>query len=116
MQIRLKRAYDPLERADGLRILVDRLWPRGVAKVEAHLDLWPKEVAPSPALRQWFNHDPARWADFQQRYKDELRANPALDALVEAIRGRNVTLVYGAKDREHNHAIVLASVLRAKLR
>lgn len=111
MPIYLKRVYDPPAPDDGLRILVDRLWPRGLSKATAHLDLWAKEVAPSTALRQWFNHDPARWAEFQRRYTDELQENPAVAALDDRVGGHTATLLYGAKDIEHNHAIVIRAFL-----
>ena len=111
-RLRLKRAYEPAERADGMRILVDRLWPRGVSKAEAALDEWIKEVAPSTALRKWFGHDPARWAEFQRRYREELRGQSAeLDRIRDLARTRLVTLVYSARDEEHNDAVVLRSVL-----
>lgn len=110
----LKRAYEfPTER-DGERILVDRLWPRGVAKGELRLDGWLKEVAPSPELRKWFGHDPARWAEFRRRYERELSRPEVRPRLVELARrgsrGR-LTLVYAAKDELHNHAVVLRGFL-----
>lgn len=112
MGILLKRAYEPPDPSDGFRVLVDRLWPRGVAKASAHIDLWLKEVAPSPFLRQWFGHDPSKWAEFRERYVLELRDNPeAVGQLTEHLRHGALTLVYGAKDREHNHALVLKAYL-----
>jgi uncharacterized protein YeaO (DUF488 family) len=115
--LRVKRVFDPPEESDGARILVDRLWPRGLRKEDAALSLWLKEAAPSTALRQWFGHDPARWVEFERRYRDELRQNDAAIAGLEALlqRGR-VTLLYAARDTEHNHALVLASFLHARLR
>lgn len=112
MDIALKRAYETPASADGRRILVDRLWPRGLTKGQAQIDLWLKEVAPSNALRQWFAHDPAKWAEFGQRYRSELRHNPALDEL-QALAQQHVrlTLVYAAKDELHNQAQVLKDVL-----
>lgn len=110
--LRLKRAYDPAEPGDGVRILVDRLWPRGVSKEKAALDDWIKEVAPSTALRKWFGHDPARWAEFQHRYRAELREQPAvLDHIRALAKVHVVTLVYSAHDTQHNDAVVLRSVL-----
>lgn len=106
----LKRAYDPPSDEDGERILVDRLWPRGLAKDEARLSSWLKEIAPSPELRKWYGHDPSRWGEFRRRYETELRS-PEKRALVEGLAGKSrrgvVTLVYGARDRERNHAVVL---------
>jgi uncharacterized protein YeaO (DUF488 family) len=113
MQLRLKRVYDPPAKADGQRILVDRVWPRGVKKADAALDLWLKEVAPSTALRKWFNHDPEKWPEFQRRYRAELDRNPdQLRPLVDA-KGR-VTLLYGARDHEHNNAVVLKAYLEKR--
>jgi len=108
----LKRAYEPAEPEDGQRVLVDRLWPRGVSKEKAAIDLWLKEVAPSTALRQWFNHDPALWEEFQRRYRAELDANgEVVGQLKDVIRAGKTTLVYGAKDEAHNDAVVLAAYL-----
>lgn len=107
-EIRLKRAYDPPDRSDGVRVLVDRLWPRGVKKSDAAIDVWLKEVAPSTALRQWFGHDPAKWDEFQKRYQAELRENASLDTLRAIVaRNRRTTLVFGARDQNHNDAVVL---------
>jgi uncharacterized protein YeaO (DUF488 family) len=111
-ELRLKRAYDPPAADDGRRVLVDRLWPRGVAKADARLDLWLKTVAPSAALRRWFGHRPELWPEFRRRYREELAANPALDELRRLVAAGPVTLVYGARDREHNDAVVLAQILR----
>jgi uncharacterized protein YeaO (DUF488 family) len=109
---RLKRAYEPADTADGVRILVDRLWPRGLSKAKAKLNDWVKEVAPSTGLRQWFGHDPARWIEFQHRYRAELREqSAALDRIRDLARVRTVTLVYGARDEKHNDAVVLRAVL-----
>ena len=116
-RIRLKRAYAAPESGDGFRVLVDRLWPRGVTKEAAQIDLWLKEVAPSTELRKWFGHDPARWIEFQRRYFAELDQAPeAVALLAERVRQGGVTLVYGAKDAEHNHARVLADYLGPYLR
>jgi uncharacterized protein YeaO (DUF488 family) len=110
--IRLKRVYLPKSPDDGTRILVDRLWPRGLSKERAAVDLWLKEVAPTDALRKWFDHDPAKWPEFQKRYRAELRSNPALGTLRRHAKGATVTLLYGAKDEEHNDARVLEAILR----
>ena len=111
MSVRIKRVYDEPAADDGERILVDRLWPRGVSKAEAHIDLWLKEVAPSADLRRWFGHKPERWAEFQKRYLAELAGNPALEELRRLARGKPTTLLYGAKDEIHNQARVLADRL-----
>lgn len=112
MEVALKRAYEPPSAGDGMRVLVDRLWPRGVSKAAARIDVWLKDVAPSTELRKWFGHDPEKWPEFQQRYRAELKGNPALAALRKLARQGHVTLVYGAKDEEHNDAVVLAKLLR----
>ena len=109
---KLKRVYDEPSTDDGFRVLVDRLWPRGVSKERAGLDLWLKDVAPSPELRKWFNHDPARWKEFQERYTAELKGKEgALHVLREKAKGGNVTLVYAAHDEEHNGALVVKRFL-----
>lgn len=116
--IRVKRAYERPSPEDGYRVLVDRLWPRGVKKEALRLDLWAKDVAPSPALRQWFGHEPARFGAFSRRYRTELRAAPAQALLAElARRARRgtVTFVYGARDEEHNGAVVLRDLLEEEL-
>ncbi|HJT98383.1 MAG TPA: DUF488 family protein [Rhodanobacteraceae bacterium] len=107
--IKLKRAYEKASKDDGFRILVDRLWPRGVSKVDAHIDAWLKDVTPSPKLRTWFGHDPEKWAEFRRRYTAELKQDSAAVAELRDLvaEKRNVTFVYGAKDAEHTHAIVL---------
>lgn len=113
MTVAVKRVYEPASDEDGVRVLVDRLWPRGVSKAKARVDLWMKEIAPSDALRRWFHHDEsATWSEFQRRYRAELRANAALvDELRRlASRGR-VTLLYSAKDEHRNQAIVLRQLL-----
>jgi uncharacterized protein YeaO (DUF488 family) len=116
MDIRLKRAYEPASARDGYRILVDRLWPRGVSKKQAKLDEWAKELAPSSQLREWFGHEPTRFPEFRRRYIDELRADaPRLKELRRRARTRTLTLVYSAHDSEHNDAVVLAEVLRRGL-
>jgi uncharacterized protein YeaO (DUF488 family) len=116
MDIRLKRAYDTAEPEDGYRVLVDRLWPRGVSRQRARLDGWERDLAPSTELRQWFGHDPERFDEFRLRYVDELRPHrPLLTALRRHARGGTLTLVYAAADTEHNDARVLADVLRRGL-
>jgi uncharacterized protein YeaO (DUF488 family) len=107
----VKRAYDPPAADDGLRVLVDRLWPRGLKRHEAKVDLWLKDVAPSTDLRQWFGHDPARWPGFQERYRAELATSGALEELCSVVKqaGR-VTLLFGARDRERNNAVVLQAL------
>jgi uncharacterized protein YeaO (DUF488 family) len=110
--IRIKRVYDPPARGDGFRVLVDRLWPRGLKKDAAPLDAWAKEIAPSGELRKWFGHDPQRWKEFRARYKAELRDHePELEGLRHRATQRPVTLLCAAQDPEHNHAIVLKEVL-----
>jgi uncharacterized protein YeaO (DUF488 family) len=114
MKIHLKRAYDAPAAGDGQRVLVDRLWPRGVAKEKAKLDLWLKDVAPSTELRQWFAHDPAKWKEFQRRYRAELKGNPAFARLGELARRGPLTLIYAARDEVHNEAAVLKQMLEAE--
>lgn len=110
--VRLKRAYERPAAADGSRILVDRLWPRGVTKAAAAIDLWLRDIAPSKALRNWFGHDPARWQEFRRRYTTELREHAqALRALRAQAKRRPVTLVYSAHDEAHNDAVVLRDIL-----
>ncbi len=112
MNIRIKRVYERPDTEDGTRILVDRLWPRGLTKAKASVDLWLKDIAPSTELRKWFGHDPAKWAEFKTRYHAELQANDEQVALLQAeIAKRTVTLVYGAKDEAHNEAVVLQEFL-----
>jgi uncharacterized protein YeaO (DUF488 family) len=116
MDVRLKRAYEPAETADGYRVLIDRLWARGVSRERAKLDGWQKELAPSTELRQWFGHEPSRFEEFRRRYIEELRRQrPRLTALRRQARAGTLTLVYGARDSEHNEAVVLAHVLRRGL-
>jgi uncharacterized protein YeaO (DUF488 family) len=112
MAFQIKRVYEPAESSDGVRVLIDRLWPRGVKKSNARLDRWMKDVAPSPRLRLWFGHKPARFAEFSRRYKKELADNPAIPVLRKLGKGALVTLLYGARDPGVNHALVLQSVLR----
>lgn len=107
--IQIKRAYDPPAPEDGFRVLVDRLWPRGLKRDGGEIDLWLKDVAPSAELRRWFGHDPARWPGFRDRYRAELASNPApMGTLLDAVkRHGRVTLLFGARDVEHNNAVVL---------
>jgi uncharacterized protein YeaO (DUF488 family) len=113
--LRLKRVYDAPSAADGERVLVERLWPRGLTKARARVDLWLKDVAPSPALRKWFAHDPARWDEFRRRYRKELRGrNEAVELLRRKARKATVTLVYAAKDEEHNGAVALKAFIERR--
>lgn len=115
MQIALKRVYDPPEDGDGTRILVDRLWPRGINRERARLDLWLKEIAPSDGLRRWFGHEPDKWPEFQRRYRAELKTlGAAVEILREQIAAGPCTLVYAARDPRHNNAVVLRDYLRGK--
>ena len=110
--IQVKRVYDPPDVSDGMRVLVDRLWPRGLRKEKAALTYWLKEIAPTPELREWFGHDPARYAEFARCYRAELVHNKdAVGRLEDLLKRGPVTLLYGARDEEHNHARVLASFL-----
>jgi uncharacterized protein YeaO (DUF488 family) len=110
--VKLKRAYDPPAGGDGVRVLVDRLWPRGVKKEAAAIDRWAKDLAPSAGLRKWFGHDPRRWEEFRRRYRAELRDHPQqLEDLRALARQGPITLVYAARDEEHNDAVVLRDVL-----
>jgi uncharacterized protein YeaO (DUF488 family) len=110
--IRLKRAYEAASAEDGERVLVERLWPRGVTKAKAAIDLWLKDVAPSAALRKWFAHDPAKWTEFERRYGKELECNPEPVAVLRRMSKRgSVTLVYAARDQEHNGALALKAFL-----
>jgi uncharacterized protein YeaO (DUF488 family) len=110
--LKLKRAYDPPAASDGTRILIDRLWPRGVSKATAALDQWDKNIAPSTMLRNWFRHDPARWQEFRRRYADEIHKHrEQLDELRARAQSGRITLVFAAHDKTHNHAIVLRDIL-----
>jgi uncharacterized protein YeaO (DUF488 family) len=111
--LKLKRIYEPYDKKDGYRVLVDRLWPRGVSKEKAHLDLWLKDIAPSTELRKWFNHDIKKWPDFKKRYRAELKGNKEIVLALKQIIKKHptMTLLYGAKDETHNEAIVLAELL-----
>jgi uncharacterized protein YeaO (DUF488 family) len=116
VDIRLKRAYDPAVSSDGYRVLIDRLWPRGVSRERAKLDEWERKLPPSTKLRQWFGHEPARFEEFRRRYIEELRSQrPRLTELRRRARNGTLTLVYSARDAEHNDAVVLAEILRRGL-
>jgi uncharacterized protein YeaO (DUF488 family) len=111
LPLKIKRAYEPAEKSDGVRILVDRLWPRGIKK--GAFDLWLKDVAPSNELRKWFHHEAPKWSAFRSKYRRELSANPrAVAELRSAVKGKTATLLYGAKDETHNQAVVLAEFLK----
>ncbi|MCK9508443.1 MAG: DUF488 domain-containing protein [Pigmentiphaga sp.] len=111
MPLLIKRAYEPPEDQDGKRVLVDRLWPRGLSKAHGKIDVWLKDIAPSTALRQWFQHEEAKWPEFQRRYLAELQENPCLDALKALAGEGRVTLIYAAHDERHNNAVVLRDLL-----
>jgi uncharacterized protein YeaO (DUF488 family) len=115
LKVEIKRVYEEPDRGDGTRILVDRLWPRGLSKERARVDLWLKDIAPSTELRKWFSHDPNKWTEFQDRYRQELKMKADLldDLKKKASKGR-VTLLYAAKDEVHNEAVVLQSLLQPK--
>jgi uncharacterized protein YeaO (DUF488 family) len=113
VMLKVKRIYDPPEKADGFRILVDRLWPRGMSKQRAHLDLWMKEIAPSDQLRKWFSHDPKRRAGFMARYREELRDKKELMRQINELEQehRTLTLLYASRDEQHNQAVALREIL-----
>ena len=114
--VKLKRAYEPPAAGDGTRILVDRLWPRGVSKADAAIDQWQKAIAPSTTLRKWFGHDPERWQEFRRRYADEIHKNrKQLDELRACARSDRITLVFAAHDTTHNNAVVLREVLLGRI-
>ena len=113
MSVKSKRVYDAAEAGDGYRVLIDRMWPRGVSRQRAQLDEWARELAPSSELRKWFHHDPERFGEFRSRYREELRERrPLLEELRRRARDGPVTLLYAARDREHNDAIVLEELVR----
>jgi uncharacterized protein YeaO (DUF488 family) len=116
MMVKVKRVYEMPAKDDGCRVLVDRLWPRGMKKEAAHLDAWLKEVAPSDGLRKWFGHDPEKWGEFQKKYRLELRKQKELIAELKQMAKQKgtLTLLFGAKDQERNQAVVLAAVLKTK--
>lgn len=115
-KILVKRIYEPAAKSDGFRVLVDRLWPRGITKADAKLDLWLRDIGPSTALRKWFNHDPARWKEFCRRYHAELNDQKELVVKLKGqAKKRTVTLLYSAKDDQHNQAVALRSFLVRRL-
>jgi uncharacterized protein YeaO (DUF488 family) len=119
MALKVKRVYEPAQQSDGMRILVDRLWPRGIAKEKAKVDLWLKEIAPSNALRRRFHAKPERWGDFLEAYSEELQSEEATEAAREirrCIRKGTVTLLFAARDEEHNNAVALKSLLTRRKR
>lgn len=119
MPLKIKRIYEPWDPSDGVRILIDRVWPRGVSKERARLDEWMKDIAPSPTLRKWFQHDPEKFAEFKKAYRGELEADSekigAVSRLLDMLDTNIVTLLYGAKDEIHNHAIVLKQYLEERI-
>jgi uncharacterized protein YeaO (DUF488 family) len=117
VSVRLKRVYDKPAKAEGRRVLVDRVWPRGLTKKEEQIDDWLKEIAPSARLRKWFGHDPARWKEFKKRYAKELNDQPErVERLARETRKRTVTLLFGAKDPERNNAVALKEYLQVKMK
>ncbi len=116
MLLGIKRIYDKPEITDGKRILIDRLWPRGVKKGTANIDLWMKDVAPSNELRKWFSHDPSKWEQFKAKYRKELEGNKAFGDLLLMVKSTDVTLIYAARDTEHNDALVLKELIEEKLK
>jgi len=116
-EIRVKRVYEPPDSEDGKRVLVDRIWPRGLTREAASVDLWCKEAAPSSALRRWFGHDPDKWSEFRRRYADELATSDAMDELRRLSRSEpRITLLFAAKDVAHNNAVALRDALKGSLR
>lgn len=115
MDIRIKRAYEAADEQDGYRILVDRIWPRGISKEEARIDLWPKEIAPSKELRQWFEHDPDRWREFKERYFAELsQQEERIQELLDVVCNSRVSLIYGSKETRYNNAKALKEFLKSR--
>lgn len=112
MNIQVKRIYEESNESDGFRILVDRLWPRGIKKTEANIDLWLKDIAPSDSLRKWFNHDPKKWTEFQKRYAQEITDKQEdIDIILNEGKKKKVTLLFGSKETEHNNAVALLNIL-----
>ena len=111
MPVFIKRAYEDYSPTDGKRVLVDRLWPRGIKKENAHIDEWLKELAPSTELRKWFNHEVEKWPEFQQKYQQEIEHHDELKQLQQWVQAEKVTLIFAAKDAEHNNAVVLQNLL-----
>ena len=115
MLLGIKRIYDKAGITEGKRVLVDRLWPRGVKRSTSNIDVWLKEVAPSTELREWFSHDPEKWEEFKERYRKELKGNKAFDELVKMAREGDITLIYSSKDEKHNNAEVLQEEIQKAL-
>lgn len=116
MNIQVKRIYEESNESDGFRILVDRLWPRGIKKTEANIDLWLKDIAPSDSLRKWFNHDPNKWTEFQKRYAQEITDKQEdIDIILNEGKKKKVTLLFGSKETEHNNAVALLNILLTKI-
>jgi uncharacterized protein YeaO (DUF488 family) len=116
MTIRVKRVYEPRTRQDGLRVLVDRLWPRGLTKADAKVDYWPRDLAPSNELRKWYGHDPEKWPQFKRRYFKELDGNAnEVQSLLRVVRGKNVTFLFGSKEERLNNALALKEYLERNL-
>ncbi len=116
MNIQVKRIYEESNESDGFRILVDRLWPRGIKKTEANIDLWLKDIAPSDSLRKWFNHDPKKWTEFQKRYAQEITDKQEdIDIILDEGKKKKVTLLFGSKETEHNNAVALLNILLTKI-
>ena len=114
--INTKRAYEPSKKSDGFRIIVDRLWPRGLKKEDVHFDVWLKDIAPSNELRKWFNHEKEKWEAFKKKYTAELKGTPALEELLSLVKKhKTISLIYGAKDEESNQAVVLKEILKLRL-
>jgi uncharacterized protein YeaO (DUF488 family) len=111
----IKRIYEKASITDGKRIFVDRLWPRGVKKSTANIDMWLKDVAPSNELRKWFAHDPNKWVEFESRYTKELERNPAVQQLIDMVKSSDITLLYSTEDKEHNNAVVLADFIKKSI-
>ena len=113
-KITIKRVYEPVEKSDGYRVLIDRLWPRGLAKASSHIDEWMKKIGPSNELRKWFNHDVEKWQAFRRSYKKELKGSDVVEEIIKLMeKHKHVTLLYGAKDEEHNQAVVLQEYLKS---
>lgn len=116
MVIKIKRVYEPVAKDDGFRILIDRLWPRGLAKEKAHIDLWLKEIAPSNYLREWFAHDSIKWPEFKKRYFEELKnKNEQIEVILDRAKSGNVTLVYSAREKHYNDAVALKEFLEKRM-
>lgn len=116
MNINVKRIYEESNESDGFRILVDRLWPRGIKKTETNIDLWLKDIAPSDSLRKWFNHDPNKWTEFQKRYAQEIiDKQEDIDIILKEAKKKKVTLLFGSKETEHNNAVALLNILLTKI-